>query len=913
MTLTLDSHDGMIVYELTDDGSLPRLPTPASPPYNSPLILTGRSGASVTYRLLARTINDLGIASRAARIVAVTVDRTLPPAPAEPRVMYAPENPSVAYLAWDQLPAGRLLYRLSAGSSGPASDFIPYTGPVSVSVAGTGGVTISGEAVVENPAGIRGNSTAFSVAVGKRLQAPMIRGARDGAVSTQKVELKLSSQAGEVRYEIATDGGFPPAVTASSALAPDPLVIDASEGQTVSARIAARAFDPSGAALPSDETQFSLTVDKTPPDPPVASGIEDAGYYQDSRRVTLLSAEGSIYYTLSTGPEPAMPGQTDAYRYTGDLLLEAKPGQAVTYRIVAFTVDDAGNRSREIRSWAVTIDQKIVYAAPSGNDYADGSRSAPVRSLSRALQIAGSTSRKTVYAAAGQYTLDSQLTLLGDVTLVGGLDPDAWTPLGLERWSTISSSTPWRSGASLVSMAKGRVAIQGFELIDGAGALQSLVAVWDGDLSMENDSLRLKGDQSGQGIIIHGGSVTLSHSRLQATGVHTGSLLSATGGTFSAAGTEFDGPDNAIDFTCIDLSDVKGGTLKGITILPGSGQRTRGIRAARSQISVSASQLQSGAGVVEATAIDARDSDITVEDTDVAATDRGQSPTAILSVTSSLLVSHSRITAAGAASAVGISARGGDLAVSRSTLKGAATPEYVSLIKAEDVRSLIANSILIGGDAGESVCMLVKGGATDIVNNTILAGTGSGLTAGILVQGDVLPRFVNNIIARAGLDRGGAIVVMGAHAALFPSPSGGTTMPVVLTNSFSGWKSVFHVDYASDASLSPLDLVTVSALNDADGDHFGGTMAGNVEENPGVSFRSSANGEEYRLVRGSACVDAGTDLSDPYGLAGTGPLVSRKGLDIIRDMNDKPRPGQGPLQIPGPLRGWDIGAFQYSG
>ena len=109
----------------------------------------------------------------------------------------------------------------------------------------------------------------------------------------------------------------------------------------------------------------------------------------------LLSAEGTIYYTVSTNPDPLIPSQTDANKYSGALSLNAQPGQSVTYHVVAFSVDAAGNRSREIRAWTVTIDQKVVYAAPTGNDYADGSRSAPVRSLGRALQIASTTARRT--------------------------------------------------------------------------------------------------------------------------------------------------------------------------------------------------------------------------------------------------------------------------------------------------------------------------------------------------------------------------------------------------------------------------------------------------------------------------------------------------------------------------------------
>ena len=93
VTLVLKAPEGVIRYTLTDDGSMPSLPTEKSPMYSSPLLLQGRAGAVVSYRLLARSFNSLGNASRALSIVTVTVDRTTPAAPPEPRIIFAPGKP----------------------------------------------------------------------------------------------------------------------------------------------------------------------------------------------------------------------------------------------------------------------------------------------------------------------------------------------------------------------------------------------------------------------------------------------------------------------------------------------------------------------------------------------------------------------------------------------------------------------------------------------------------------------------------------------------------------------------------------------------------------------------------------------------------------------------------------------------
>jgi hypothetical protein len=237
VTLTLESREAVTVYELTEDGTMPKLPMPGSPAYSGPLLLVGKPGASVTYRLLARSFNDLGTASRAARLFSLTIDRTVPAPPALPRIQYAIENPGVALLSWLPPATGRILYRLT-GSTDPAAptELVPFSAPISIAVNPGGGSTITGEAVAESPAGVRSAAVPFSIPIGRRLLPPVIRGARDGTVATQRIELRASIPAGEVRYEVSTDGSYPPAVTALSPVFPDPLVLDAADGQTVSVR-----------------------------------------------------------------------------------------------------------------------------------------------------------------------------------------------------------------------------------------------------------------------------------------------------------------------------------------------------------------------------------------------------------------------------------------------------------------------------------------------------------------------------------------------------------------------------------------------------------------------------------------------------------------------------------------------------
>jgi hypothetical protein len=183
------------------------------------------------------------------------------------------------------------------------------------------------------------------------------------------------------------------------------------------------------------------------------------------------------------------------------------------------------------------------------------------------------------------------------------------------------------------------------------------------------------------------------------------------------------------------------------------------------------------------------------------------------------------------------------------------------------------------------------------------------LTAGILVQGDRLPRLVNNIITRAGSALGTAVEVIEARSvAASASPLKGT---LILSNIFGGWQRTLRVSHVPGLGLPPTEIGTATVLNSADGDGFGGPISGNKIEPSTTTFSNGAAGT-YALARSSASLDAGTDLTAAGGPGGTGPILLRSGKDISMDYLGNPRPAPVQLEVPGPPRGWDIGAFEYS-
>ncbi len=352
-------------------------------------------------------------------------------------------------------------------------------------------------------------------------------------------------------------------------------------------------------------------------------------------------------------------------------------------------------------------------------------------------------------------------------------------------------------------------------------------------------------------------------------------------------------------------------SLQDTALDPGSGLRTRGIRAVRSQVRISGGSIGSGYGSVEAIGIDASSSDLSVDGATIAA--QGRSPVGVLAADSTVRVTRSKLSIAGSASGVGVSARGGQLSLVRSTLQATDASEYLALARLEDSTALVADDLLVGAASDQSFALTTRGGSVDVLNNTIIGGTGASITAAVLVQGDQVPRLMNNVIVRSGEPRGSAVLCIGAASLLSPAAAPSATGPAmtVLTNSFSGWERLLRVEYTGSTDRSPLQAADPDSLNGVDGDPDGGPVQGNIAESAARTFRNLGGGD-YHLQPGSACASAGTDPASVPGLTDSGPLAVIRGVEWTSDLDGKMRPVQQSTGVPGSAAGWDIGAYESS-
>ena len=82
--------------------------------------------------------------------------------------------------------------------------------------------------------------------------------------------------------------------------------------------------------------------------------------------------------------------------------------------------------------------QQNLYVSTQGDDAADGSASAPLRTIARALALADDNGT-VIRVASGNYAESQTLDLRSNLTIEGGLDATTWHPDGLATTITVDA------------------------------------------------------------------------------------------------------------------------------------------------------------------------------------------------------------------------------------------------------------------------------------------------------------------------------------------------------------------------------------------------------------------------------------------------------------------------------------------
>jgi hypothetical protein len=436
-----------VYYTLAEGNALPELPTKKSALYEKPILLQGEDGKESVYTLRAIAFDRAGNSSSDFSSVQFVIDRLAPDKPVRPVINPLRQKNSLI-VSWSQPAEAELYY-----SVGEGGEFKKYTAPIEV--AAKNGENVHLAYYASDDAGNRSGIEVMEFDL-VSLSENFVSGAASGTVTNKAVTFSSLASAGVVRYEVSTTGKDPSPVTQFSSLLGKGVSFDAVYGETIKFSVRFRLFENEQDAGGGTEKAVSFTIDKTPPEPPELSGIEDGAFYQDDRVLSFTSSEGEIFYFVSytdTG-EPVF--DKDFTRYANQVRIGSREGEFNAYTVSAYTVDRAGNKSNVTRRWKIAIDKKIIYVnSSSGNDFYEGTRTRPFKTIEQALKHSEKTGRKTLYLSEGDYEAQSTITLPEGIVLSGGYD-SSW-----QRTSGKSVITALMDGLPLVFSSKG-AALMGF-------------------------------------------------------------------------------------------------------------------------------------------------------------------------------------------------------------------------------------------------------------------------------------------------------------------------------------------------------------------------------------------------------------------------------------------------------------------
>jgi hypothetical protein len=463
-------------------------------------------------------------------------NKPLPPAPVAPALVSdsAGRASFLAFSAYD----GDIFVSVGSGPS------TLYSGPIAV--AGQGPVSVSWYGVDVSGKNSPARSASFALPI--RVPEVELSGVAEGACLGGDAVLKpalAGAAKTAIRYELRLDGSIPPEPSLSSPLVGEALIIACPPGEERQVALRYRGFsgDKGG-----EGKILRFTLDRKPPEPPSIVGTP-----------VPFSDKGA-----SIGLAPGLGGK-DVFAsvsidgVAGPFSLVSAPLQfpgsesgPVAYLVKAYSVDAAGNKSKEMRAYSCVVDRSSVYVAEDGSDRGDGSPDRPYKSLDAALAAAIRLGKKNVNMR-GSLAMRLPVRIASEINLAGGFD-SSWkrdaSARALVRVQVIQGKAVFSVEGGLVSLSKVELDYEG-----GSGPLLALSSA---KLSLSDSSIvaRSEGD-----LVLAScarSSVSLANSRVEATKAMAFTAFSAESSDISLEGSTVIAAEGVRIFGAFDLD---GGSL----------------------------------------------------------------------------------------------------------------------------------------------------------------------------------------------------------------------------------------------------------------------------------------------------------------------------------------------------------------
>jgi hypothetical protein len=801
--------EGRVFYELTEDGSVPSLPTANSPRIDEPIRLAGEPESETRYLFLATAVDDAGNESPYSELYSVTIDQLPPEPPREPTIRLSEQNDRRdATVSWRLGSPETIFYRVGE------DEFRVYTEPVDIPLSPSQeqiSVSYYQEDAAGNQSDIR--SVTREIALGP--PAPALSGAENGARLQGPLVIEASVPRGEARFEVSSDDE-PDEVTRFSNPLPSELEFEVAEGQEVQYTIRARTFSEDGQESPASTLSFVL--DRRPPPPPQLAGAAPGAFYQDARGIQLNAPEGRIFFAVEQADTPEnLPTETpkNFAPYDGsEIRLEAGDGEFAAFRISAYAEDQAGNRSREIAEFRLFIDKAIIYVNSERDEATgDGSRANPLSSIAEAIESLQSGARQTIFLATGNYTLpDNGSEIDRSVSISGGLDPNTWEP-GEGAYSAIV-------GASGLEISGPNVRLSGlrpsFPITVTSGSTSIVNSQLSRNLILENGELRLQ-DSESRSVELIAGRAIIEDSILRSEG--STSLRVRSDAHLRFQGGEITGPGIA------PLLQIHGGSVE--------------LRSARI--------LQTGSSRIS-NLVEADGGELGAVDSVFHIADGADVGVIVRASNSSINFTGGELRLEGGSGRTGISAVSSDLSLERVRMQATDASAFVYGLQLRGGSARLVNVAADFQGTFQGIFLSGRDVDIDVLHNTIRLNTGDGSTH-VALASDARLSVLNSIFAApSGVEA--ALSLAHDHGRVDLSSSIfdlGIALANVDPSPRLSWNERARSEYRSPAELDDAQRISVSGLTRASGEE--------LFEGNGLQLRS-----------GAPAVDAGSDAAGELGI-----------------------------------------------
>ena len=591
----------------------------------------------------------------------------------------------------------------------------------------------------------------------------------------------------------------------------DSLSIRVARGQTEHFVFKAGVYDAETNTVLAKQT-YRFTIDKSAPLPPDIVGIQSGYNYTEDQTVRILPRDdGTIYFRTreASGPETAFR------QYVQPEKVRVRPGTRKDIIVEAWSEDRAGNQSGTVRQEFV-IDKASIYVAQDGKDSFSGGKENPFGSIDRALYEARTTNRNTIYLASGEYKISEPVTIQNQLNIVGGLNKNTWEPDSSGQ-TFLSIGSDFVASKPLFSIRQGSLKLENLTLsnID----LENALCVQEGQYStliIRNSTILHANGNAPTIIWSKNGNFVFNNSVVEVGPVRNGSILRIEDASAVLRNSVISSDSASGTLTLLDLNgtDIE---IIDSELAAGKSQFIRVIDAADSEIEISNSTIDYGAGEVRSTGIRHIQGKLVMRNTSVS---NGTAPahiaTAIEIENINAELSGLDMEGSAAVGLVQIRSKDSSLNIVNSMMHNKSTREFSYLLRTYGGSCSVKDSELTADSAYDVYGFELHNDSVAILqNSSLILQPGENNTYGITAEGSVVCTVQESrlkVRRKPGLGAGADEAGTGTVAVA--QDTGAADIKLV-NNLFSGWDLLLNTPTRSartteelEAEVPPFDKKT---------------------------------------------------------------------------------------------------------